>query len=101
MAEQSPANPPAFPTVFNADINTLKVYENKTDGKYWFELIPDEKMKEKPNAWSKFISTSMADYFTIIQDQGCDPNYHDGFMNYVAAALLFLKEHNLKIRLSC
>ena len=101
MVEQVPTNPPAFPTEFNADINNLKIYEKGKDGKYWFEFISTEQMKEKPTAWGKFISRSMADYYTIIKNQGHAPEYHLGFIKYVQSAVIFLTMHECKIILPC
>tara|TARA_Y100000817_G_C16578646_1_gene420896 strand:+ start:109 stop:414 length:306 start_codon:yes stop_codon:yes gene_type:complete len=89
-------SPPVPPTL-NAPF-PLNYYE-KTGDQYWFEFITEEQIQEKGNAWSLFLSTTMADYFTIVQDQGHDPHQHRGFLDYFAAGCLFLKRNNLQIRL--
>ena len=96
MPYQAPTNPPQLPDL-NANFMDEQYYQKNPDGKYWFEFLNSNHMTQKGEAWAKMISASMADYFTIVKAQGHTPENHEGFMNYLTTASLFLTLHEFNI----
>ena len=65
---------------------SLNFYKKRNDGKYWFELIPEDKFNANSGAWKRMISNSCVDYHSIIDN----PENNAEFLNYVAAATILL-----------
>ena len=95
MANHRPSTPP-----LTSEIDKLHItYYKNTNGKYWFECISAEQIEEKKTAWTDFISVSMADYYTIVKNQGHTPEKHSEFIDYITRAALFLTQYDLNITL--
>ena len=75
------------------------IYYNKFNGKYWFEYISNEQIETNGKAWSKLISQTMVNYYTLVKNQGYAPEEHNEFINYLTTASFFLTLSDLNITL--
>ena len=101
MAKQAPATPPALPNIAGRSDHIDDCLDDalyvKRNGKWWFEgnEILDEKMAVNGALWHQFISASMADFYTKVKNSGQAPENHAEFLNYIAAAAMYLTGYEL------